>query len=97
MDNFSSNQFCRLYLNGNGAFQPKTIIDSSDKMTTLSNLENIIDCCVDIINDNSGFTAIGWSKRGEINDQRNKDNVDVTERIEPREIGYHVLHMYPKN
>ena len=27
----------------------------------------------------------------------NKDNVDGTERVEYGYIGYHVVHMYPKN
>ena len=84
-------------MNGNGAFQPTTRMNSFENITTLSNLEDSIYNVVDVINDDCGFTVIGWSKRGEINYQRNKDNVDVTERIEPREIGYHVLHMYPKN
>ena len=72
MDGFSSNQLCRIYLNVNVAFHPKTIIDSSEKITTLSTLEDIIDDCVDIINDHGGFTAIGWYNRVEINDQSNK-------------------------
>ena len=97
IDDFSSNQFCRLYLNGNGAFQSTMGINSFEKITTLSTLEDIIDNAVDIINDNGGFTVIGWYKRGEINDQSNKDNFDGTERVEVGEIGYHVVHMYPTN
>ena len=64
MDYFSSNQFCRIYFNGNGAFQPTTRINSFDKITTLATLEDSIDNVVDIINDNGGFTIIGWYKRG---------------------------------
>ena len=62
MGDFTSNQLCRLYLNGNGSFQPTTRINSFEKITTLSILEDGIDDVVDIINDNGGFTVIGWYK-----------------------------------
>ena len=57
----------------------------------------MIDDVVDIINDNSGFNVIGWYSRGEINDQSNKDNFDVTGMVEAGYIAYHVVHMYPTN
>ena len=62
MDDFSSNQFCGFYLNVNGVFQPTIRINSIDKIITLSTLEDGIDNVVDIINDNGGFTVIGWYK-----------------------------------
>ena len=55
---FSSNQFCRLYLNGNGVFQPTERINSFEKITTLSTLEGRIDNNFEIINDNGDFTVI---------------------------------------
>ena len=59
MYDFSSNQFCRLYLNGIGDFHPTTRINSFDKTTTVSTLGEIIDNFVGIINDNGSFTVIG--------------------------------------
>ena len=97
IDDFSSNKICRLYLNGNGNFQPTVRINSFDKITTLSTLEDSIDNVVDIINDNGGFIVIGWYKRGEINNQINKDNFVGTEEVEYGYFGYYVVHMYPKN
>ena len=61
---YSSNQYCRLYFNGNGIFQPTTRINSFERITKLSILEEIIDNVVDIINDNGGFTIIVFYKRG---------------------------------
>ena len=78
MDDFSSNQFCRLYLNSNGVFQPTIRINSFKKIITLSIFEDSIDNVVDIINDNGDLNVIGWYNRGEINDQSNKENVDGT-------------------
>ena len=63
----------------------------------LSTLEDIIDNVVGILNDNGGFTFIGCYKRGEINDQSNKYNFGGTKMVESGEIGYYVVHMYPKN
>ena len=97
MVDFTSNQLCRLYLNGNGAFHPTTRINSFEKITTLSILEDIIDNFVNINNDNGGLTVIGWYNIGEINDQSNKDNIDGTERVGDGDIGYHFVHMYQKH
>ena len=97
MYDFNSNQLFRPYFNGNGAFQPTTVIKSFDKTTMLSTLQDSIDNFVDIINYNVGFTVIGCYKRGEINDQSNKYNFGGTESVEVGEIGHHFLHMYQTN
>ena len=78
-------------------FRPTTRINSFEKITKLSIFEDSIDNVVGIINDNGGFTDIGWYKRVEINDQSNKYNIYGTERVEDGEISYHVVHKYPTN
>ena len=64
MYDFSSNQLFGIYLNGNCFFQPTTKINSFEKITTLSILEDSIGNVVEIINDNGGFNVIGWYMRG---------------------------------
>ena len=64
IDDFISNQFFRLYLNGNGVFKTIIRINSFEKITRSSILEDSIDNAVDIINDNGGFNVIVWYKRG---------------------------------
>ena len=41
---------------------------------------------------NSGFTVIGWYKRGEISDVSNKENEND---VDAGDIGYHIVSLYP--
>ena len=103
--NFSSSKFSNLY-------QSKPFLSSVKKshmqMTTqyfamMDNLNN----CVQYINDNGGFTVVGWYKRGKINDQsmdndsnqsnnRNGNNNDE-DQVDNGEIGYHLCVVTPSN
>ena len=50
---------------------------------------------IDHVNSSDGFTIIGWYKQGNINDQSNNDDSD--DRVESRDIGYHLVSIYPPN
>jgi hypothetical protein len=79
------------------------------QMTTLyfvmmDNLDNCIRC----INDNGGFTVVGWYKQGKINDQsmhndsnnqnNNRNGInDNDEQVDNGEISYHLCVVTPSN
>ena len=45
-----------------------------------------------LINDNGGFTVIGWYKRGEINDISTDESQN---EVESSEVGHHIVSVYP--
>ena len=96
MEDFSSLQFTRLFLAPNGMFPPTTRINSFEHIRTMSEIEDSFDNVVDFINENGGFTIIGWYKRGEINDQGGNQN-ENEERVEAGEIGFHIVYIRPTN
>jgi hypothetical protein len=51
---------------------------------------------IDVINDNGGWTVIGWSKRGEINDIAFKQ-ADTTEKVTSSDINHHITSLVPAN
>ena len=63
-------------------FQPATRINSFEKITKLSIFEDSIDNVVGIINDNGGFTIIGWYKRWYIKDQIKSSYLPFKNRLE---------------
>jgi hypothetical protein len=58
-------------------------------------LDSIIET-IDVINDNGGWTVIGWSKRGEINDVAFKQS-DTTEKVTSSDINHHITSLVPAN
>ena len=46
------------------------------------------------INENGGFTVIGWYKRREINDISNEESQN---EVESSDIGYHIVSNVPTN
>ena len=46
------------------------------------------------INENGGFTVIGWYKCGEINDISNEESQN---EVESSDIGYHIVSIVPTN
>ena len=49
---------------------------------------------VSYINNNGGFTVIGWYKKGSINDISTEESDD---QVESSEMGYHVVSITPTN
>ena len=67
MDEFSSLKFTQLYMNGD---IPGCIKLYMLQMTQAAiNMFSAIDKCIELINNNDGFTVIGWYKRGSMNDK----------------------------
>ena len=65
-DNFSSLRFTRLFLNNN--LPGSTTCSCLDHTEAHDDLEVCIDSVIQYINTHSGFTIVGWCKRGDIVD-----------------------------
>lgn len=67
MDDFSSLKFSQLYMNGDipGSCKLYMLQVTEAAMNLFDALEN----CIQLINNNGGFTVIGWYKKGLINDK----------------------------
>ena len=94
VEDYSSLTFSRLYLT-EGAFDATTRINDLQQLDVFDALEDAVDNVVQKINTNGGFTITGWYKRGQINDQSNKDDKDGAEKVESAEIGYHIVNIIP--
>lgn len=92
MDDFSSLQFSSLYLKDD--FTSTIRFNLLDYTESYFSLQTSSDDVVEYINNNGGFTVIGWYNRGEINDVSNDDSQN---EVESSEIGYHIVYMFPTN
>ena len=92
VEDYSSLTFSRLYLT-EGAFDAITRINDLQQLEVFDALEDAVDNVVQKINTSGGFTM--WYKRGQINDQSNKDEKDGAEKVESAEIGYHIVNIIP--
>jgi len=63
-----------------------------DNTEYLDELYDSIDNVTEYINNNGGFTVIGWYKRGEINDQ---SNLEAGEKISPSTVVHHFVSILP--
>jgi hypothetical protein len=76
---------------------PKEIIWSQfDQNADFETLLDIILATIDVINDNGGWTVIGWSKRGEINDVAFKQS-ETAEKVTSSDINHHITSLVPSN
>ena len=109
IENFSSVQFSLLY--------QTTVFSSQIRQSALEltdsyfELEDCIDNVLDFINDNGGFTIIGWYKHGNISDQtilhqknnndttkqNNNNDISSSEQIDNSTITYHPCVIKPTN
>lgn len=92
MKDFSSLQFSKMYMKT--PFSSTTRFNNLDFTPAYFSLQKAADDVVEYINDNGGFTVIGWYKRGEINDVSNEESQND---VESSDIGYHIVHMYLTN
>lgn len=105
MENYSSTQFSKLYLTSN---LPPSIKIRDLRMT--EEYFSLLDCIgnvIEFINNNGGFTVVGWYKRGIINDRalvgnngnnnnsnmNNSNNEEV--QVDNGEVNYHIIQMQP--
>lgn len=111
MDDFSSRKFSSLYLSD--------VIPGSVKLYMLQLTEGSMKMllsvkrCIEFINENGGFTVVGWYKRGVINDKSllasrnpngtvggnsgNNKNNEEDVHVDAGEISYHIVHITPSN
>ena len=91
---FCSHRFTNVFVKE--AF-PKDIewsqFDQNKSFETL--LDSILET-IDVINNNGGWTVIGWSKRGEINDVAFKES-DTAEKVTSSDINHHITLLVPAN
>ena len=96
MNDFSSTTFSNLYLTG--PIPPSAGCTVLDKVHHDQGIR-LIDCmnaCVNFINNNGGFTIIGWYKRGLIEDKslitlNNGEN----EQVQSGDISHHIVSIMP--
>ena len=106
MNEFSSLKFSQLYLSGDFAGSCKLyMLQLNDRAVKLY---EAVDECIDFINDNGGFTVIGWYKRGQITDKSltsakpsnntlNHNSNDEEIHVDAGDISYHIVSVYPTN
>ena len=67
IEEYSSTRFSLLFQTG--VLNSEITKESLDMTDAFDNLQQKIEEGVDLINDNGGFTVIGWYKRGQVNDR----------------------------
>ena len=110
MNLFSSNKFTSLYLSE--PFSPNVTLSQLDMAS--EEYFNVMECmenAVNFINNNEGFTAIGWYKNGTINDRTLVSNhatngtsngvqnggVDQQNQVNSSEVNYRIIELMPTN
>ena len=100
---FSSTKFTLLYMNG---YIPGSVKVSALRMSSNSDvffdLEDSIEGVIDYVNNNGGWTTIGWYKRGVITDKTlvtsgvtTNANNDSSEQVDAGQLTYHVIELLP--
>ena len=103
--NFSSTKFSLLYLS---TFLPGSVRVSALRMSSTSgvfwDIEDAIENITSYVNDNGGWTAVGWYKRGVITDKSllvsgvtTNVNNEESDQIDSGHINYHVVQLLPTN
>jgi hypothetical protein len=108
ISNFSSLRFSSLYQTG--VFSTSIRRDMLELSEQYYELEDKIENVIDLINNNGGFTIVGWYKRGIINDrsvltainnnengykQNNTNNPEV--QVDNGKLNYHPCSIQPTN
>jgi len=92
MNNFSSFRFMSMYLSKD--FSSSVKFNHLNTSAAYYDLQECIDEVVDYINENGGFTVVGWYKCGEIHDMSNEV---VSTDVESSDIGFHIVSISPTN
>ena len=105
MPMFSSNKFSKLYLTS--FLPPSVTLNQLDMMTKEFHMVcTAIKRCVEHINENGGFAAIGWYKNGMINDHTmtedtskntNNNQASPENQFTSGEVNYRVVQLLPTN
>ena len=92
MDDFSSLNFINLYLKSRFSWNVRANL--LDFTPAYFQMQKCITKIIELINNNGGFTVIGWYKRGEINDISNDESQND---VESGEVVHHIVSIYPTN
>ena len=96
MNNFSSQRFNTYFMDR--PIPPNIVVTSFENTDVGDNLEDAIEQCVDLINENGGFQVTLWYTRGEINDQALVGmNAPDNAQVDAGRINYHVVTLEPDN
>ena len=91
---FCSHRFTNVFLKK--PFPGDVYWSHFDQNTAFEILLDSIIATIKVINENGGWTVIGWSKRGEINDVAFKQS-DTAEKVTSSEINHHITSIVPAN
>lgn len=104
VEKFSSNKFSDFYLSG--TFPSNLRADALQMTDEYWNMIDAIEEVVNDVNDNGGWTVIGWYKRGLINDQSmvsdetnniRNNNTQNENQVANGLINYHICVLRPSN
>ena len=98
MRSFSSNRF-NLDTFQDKSFPQTVPVTSLEHTEASDKLEDAIENCVQIINDNDGFTVVMWYSRGEINDKSliGMNAANDEGQTDSGKINYHIIQILPTN
>ena len=68
------------------------MLDNTDRFVDLM---DCIDNIVEYINENGGFTVVGWHNQGAINDQAVQGEGNEEHRVEAGDLNYHFTSIIP--
>ena len=93
---FSSAAFSRIYLKG--SFPQNSNAGMFEHNEQYSNLKNAARQNVNIINENGGWTIVGWYKRGMMTDRAligNVDQISADDAQVDGDVNYHIVNIIP--
>ena len=86
IENFSSVKFSKLYLKG--SIPHDVLFSQVDETKPMRAMRHCINNVIKVVNDNGGWTVVGWYKKGTMNDVGVQDE---TVQVESSEIAYHAV------
>ena len=97
ISDFTSYKFQQIFMNGQipiGAAVESFCVTS----LVYNDLYDSICDVIDFINTRGGWTIVGWSIRGEINDVSPESTTgSATEKVEAPSVSHHIVHIFPTN
>lgn len=98
VDEFSSCRFDKLFLSKDFSYTTDADRLSNGTDSDFAELESCIQSIVEFINDNEGFTVVGWYKRGTIVDQIEEgDKNESKEKKGASNLVFHIVSLQPTN
>ena len=91
MDNFSSIKFNRLFMDK--VIPPNTVLSLLENTEATGSLNEAIEECMTLINNNGGSEVVLWYSRGEMNDQSliGMNVQDDQGQVDAGKITYHIV------